>query len=67
MNIHGSRIDRWLLHVPRLLFDPPEIGLFKYRGRWRVRYGDTEVTHAMSYGTACDYAQMFKGKVEPTP
>lgn len=59
-----------LLHWLRYnVFDPPSDGLMISSGAWRVLYPpdahcpEGGVSIRMTYGTACDYADLYKGEV----
>ena len=57
------------MHTLRYFFDPPNEGLIKSRGDWRVYYPPCQYDNKggfsirMSYGGAADYAEMFGGFV----
>lgn len=57
------------LHELRYFFDPPNEGLVKNKGSWRVYYPPNQYDSEggfsirMSYGGAVDYAKMFGGVV----
>lgn len=54
----------WRLRVERSGKDRM---LFAQPRDWRVRYNDGGRTAPMAYDTACDYAEMFGGRVERFP